>query len=87
MRETIQEPPKEELDLVYICDVKSKPIDWLWPGYLAKGKLSLVVGHPGQGKSTLTASIAAIVSSGGVWPVSEAPVPAGDGVILSATAS
>ena len=62
MRETIQEPPKEELDLVYICDVKSKPIDWLWPGYLAKGKLSLVVGHPGQGKSTLTASIAAIVS-------------------------
>jgi len=84
MRETIQEPPKEELDLVYICDVKSKPIDWLWPGYLAKGKLSLVVGHPGQGKSTLTASIAAIVSSGGVWPVSEAPVPAGDVVILSA---
>ena len=84
MRDKTRNSSTEFLDLVRVSDVESKPINWLWPGRIAKAKVSLIAGHPGQGKSTVTASIAAIVSSGGLWPVDEVPAEPGNVVILSA---
>jgi archaellum biogenesis ATPase FlaH len=54
----------------YRCieDIEATPIDWLWRERIAKGKLTLVAGHPGLGKSQLTASMVAIVSHGKLWP-------------------
>lgn len=49
-------------------DVAPTSVDWLWPGWLAAGKLHLIGGAPGTGKTTVAASLAAILSSGGVWP-------------------
>lgn len=43
-------------------------IRWLWKGQLAAGKFQLMAGQPGIGKSLLTAAIAAIITTGGVWP-------------------
>jgi putative DNA primase/helicase len=51
-----------------LADVESRAIDWLWPGWLARGKLHLLAGHAGDGKSTLAAAFAAIGSTGGTWP-------------------
>jgi RecA-family ATPase len=45
----------------------SKP-RWLWPGRLAYGKLAVLDGNPGQGKSTLTLDLAARVSRGKPMP-------------------
>lgn len=84
MSNPIQKLPSPVLDLVRVSDVEAKPVDWLWPGRIAKGKISLIAGHPGQGKSTLTVSIAAIVSSGGMWPVDKVAAEQGNVVILSA---
>lgn len=50
------------------CDVEPVPIDWLWPGWLAAGKLHLIGGAPGTGKTTVAVALAATVSSGGRWP-------------------
>lgn len=50
------------------CDVEPVPVDWLWPGWLAAGKLHLIGGAPGTGKTTVAAGLAAIVSRGGSWP-------------------
>lgn len=50
------------------CDVEPLPIDWLWPGWLAAGKLHLIGGAPGTGKTTVAVALAATVSSGGLWP-------------------
>ncbi|MDR2991184.1 MAG: AAA family ATPase [Burkholderiaceae bacterium] len=44
------------------------PIDWLWPDWLAQGKMHLLAGAPGQGKTTIALAMAATVSNGGVWP-------------------
>ncbi|MHA7213787.1 AAA family ATPase [Burkholderia pseudomallei] len=44
------------------------PVKWLWNGYLARGKVSLLAGEPGTGKTTLAMSMAAIVSRAGEWP-------------------
>lgn len=45
-------------------EIKPEPLEWLWPGRLPLGKLSLLVGDPGLGKSLLTVDIAARVSRG-----------------------
>ncbi|TXH69870.1 MAG: hypothetical protein E6Q88_08980 [Lysobacteraceae bacterium] len=50
------------------CDVEPQPVDWLWPGWLAAGKLHLIGGAPGTGKTTVAVGLAAIVSQGGRWP-------------------
>jgi len=47
------------------------PIEWLWPRFLARGKLHLLAGAPGAGKTTLAMSIAAAISSKADWPDGE----------------
>ncbi|WP_395644186.1 AAA family ATPase [Rudaea sp.] len=48
--------------------VKPEPIRWLWPGWLARGKLHVLAGQPGTGKTTLAMDIAASVSAGRALP-------------------
>ena len=64
-------------------DIQPEAIRWLWPQRIALGKLSLIAGPPGLGKSQLTAYVAAIISTGGTWPTGET-CQAGDVLILSA---
>lgn len=71
---------------VVVCaaDVKPEPIKWLWPGRIALGKVTLLVGDPGLGKSLVTVALAAHVSRGTAWPVDHAQCPSGKVLILSA---
>ena len=39
-------------------DIEPEPLRWLWPGRIPLGKLTLLMGDPGLGKSLLTADIA-----------------------------
>ena len=50
----------------YICmnDVQEESIDWLWYPYIAFGKLTIIQGDPGEGKTTLILNIAAKLSKG-----------------------
>lgn len=50
------------------ADLTPEPISWLWPGWLAQGKLHILAGAPGQGKTTIAQSFAATVTTGGRWP-------------------
>lgn len=50
------------------ANVEIRPVRWLWAGWLAQGKLHLLAGAPGQGKTTIALSLAATVTSGGRWP-------------------
>lgn len=67
-----------------MSDIEPRPVSWLWPGRIARGKVSIIAGNPGLGKSQITASIAAIVTTGGRWPVDHSPCKPGDVVFLSA---
>jgi hypothetical protein len=51
-----------------VSEVQARPIRWLWPYRIPRGKLTIVAGHPGLGKSLLTAYLAARVTTGGAWP-------------------
>ncbi|TIM48781.1 AAA family ATPase [Mesorhizobium sp.] len=60
------------------------PVEWLWTGRIAVGKLSIIAGHPGLGKSQLTMHIAAKVTTGGEWPFDEGVARQGRVLVLSA---
>lgn len=68
-----------------MADVKPEKVEWLWPGKIAIGKLTIIVGDPGLGKSMVTMALAAHVTTGREWP--DDPMsgpPLGSVLILSA---
>ena len=68
--------------MVRLSDVVPEPIDWLWQGRIALGKLTLIAGDPGLGKSFMTLDIAARVSRGLGWPDNRNQPMASGGVVL-----
>lgn len=46
------------------ADVSSTPVRWLWYPYIALGKITLLQGDPGDGKSTMMLNLIAALSSG-----------------------
>lgn len=69
--------------LVPLTDVGPKPISWLWPGRIPLGKLTLIVGDPGLGKSFLLVDMAARVSAKAPWP-NGGTAPEGKVLLLTA---
>ncbi|MQA06848.1 MAG: AAA family ATPase [Streptosporangiales bacterium] len=65
-------PPRKHGALVRMSDVKPEHVDWVWPGRLARGKLHVLDGDPGLGKSTVTVDWAARVTTGKPWPDGQA---------------
>ena len=57
-----------EVVLLNGLDLNPMPVRWLWPGWLAYGKLHLLAGAPGQGKTTIAMALGAVVTDGGKWP-------------------
>lgn len=70
--------------LIDVSQVETKQVSWLWQNRIAIGKLNLISGDPGIGKSLLTMNITAIVSHGLAWPDDADCAPCGGVVILSA---
>lgn len=77
-------PEDGDVELVCLADVKMEKIDWLWPDRIARGKLTVIAGDPGLGKSQITANIAAIVSAGQKWPDASTTATTASVLILSA---
>lgn len=62
------EHPQDGVILVNGSQLKPKPVHWLWKGWLARGKLHLIAGTPGQGKTTIAMAFAATITRAGRWP-------------------
>ncbi|GCB02945.1 AAA family ATPase [Ralstonia sp. SET104] len=62
------EPVRDGVILVNGADLEPQPVRWLWRDWLALGKLHILAGAPGQGKTTIALAFAATVTSGGRWP-------------------
>ena len=63
-------PRNKENGVVLTCgsDLTPEPVQWLWTNWLALGKLHILAGAPGQGKTTLAMAMAATATIGGRWP-------------------
>ena len=68
-----------------MSDVKPETVEWLWANRIPFGKLTMIAGDPGLGKSFVTLDIAARFSRGTAWPDDRGtPIEPGTVVILSA---
>lgn len=56
------------VNLIQADSIKPEAIQWLWPGWLARGKLHVLAGSPGTGKTTIAMQWAACVSAGLPFP-------------------
>jgi putative DNA primase/helicase len=82
-----KQEPRRRLISRCVADVEAKPLEWLWPGLIPIGKMTLFSGDPGLGKSFVTVDMASRVSRGKQWPVSlggqRVSQPAGSVVFLA----
>jgi hypothetical protein len=78
------EPKVSPPRLIRVEEVDAAPITWLWPSRIPLGKITLLVGDPGTGKSVLSLDVAAKVSTGAPWPGEKRRRKPGSVVILSA---
>jgi DNA repair protein RadA/Sms len=80
-----QAQPEEAPALRVVCmaDVEPEQVSWLWHPYIALGKLTILEGDPGLGKSWLTCALASAVTRGRGLPGCE-PFEAGNVLMLSA---
>ena len=69
--------------VIILANVEPERIDWLWPGYLPRGKLVILDGDPDQGKSVISLDLAARITTGSPMP-DDAPPVKGAVLILSA---
>lgn len=60
-------PVQDGVVLLNGADLVPQPIAWLWREWLALGKLHILAGAPGQGKTTIALAFAATVTSAGRW--------------------
>jgi RecA-family ATPase len=51
-----------------LSQYETENVTWMWNPYLPNGKLVIIEGHPGLGKSTLTCEIASIATLGKMFP-------------------
>lgn len=72
MNSSTAEPVTDvELEVVRASEVTPKEIRWLWYPYIPFGKVTLLQGDPGDGKSKLMLAVAAILSSGKDLPFAD----------------
>ncbi len=54
--------------LTLYSDVRSVPVRWLWYPFIAIGKITILQGDPGDGKSTMMLNLISEISTGGATP-------------------
>lgn len=58
------EGQKTELKIIRMSEVESQEVKWLWYPFIPYGKLTIIQGDPGDGKTTLVLNIAVKLSKG-----------------------
>mgnify|MGYP002611290358 FL=1 len=72
----LKEPSKPEtVKIIRMSDVELTPVEWLWKPYLPFGKLSVLQGNPGEGKTYFAMHLAAACTNGKLLPNMERVEP------------
>ena len=72
----LKEPSKPEtVKIIRMSDVERTPVEWLWKPYLPFGKLSVLQGNPGEGKTYFAMHLAAACTNGKLLPNMERMEP------------
>lgn len=64
----VEVKPKSSLNIICMDDIQAQPITWLWDGWLPLGKMTILAGAGGCGKTNLSLALIAIITTGGIFP-------------------
>ena len=65
----LREPQQEEtVEIIRMSEVDTQTVEWLWEPYIPFGKVTIVQGNPGEGKTTFALRLAAACTTGGTLP-------------------
>lgn len=64
----IDVPVTESVKVVNMKDIQETPIRWLWYGWLPLGKMTILAGTGGCGKTNLSLALTSIITNGGLFP-------------------
>ena len=56
--------PKSSIRFRAASELQPRSVTWLWPGRLARGKLAMLEGDPGLGKSLVCLDLCARITTG-----------------------
>ncbi len=57
-----------KVNIITMSEVQAQPVKWLWYPYIPYGKITLIQGDPGDGKTTFVLAVAALLSNGNPMP-------------------
>ena len=57
-----QSQEQQEVKLISMDMIQSQQVEWLWYPYIPFGKITIVQGDPGEGKTTFALNLAARIS-------------------------
>jgi putative DNA primase/helicase len=79
----VSAPLRSGLDVVCMADIRPVAIEYLWQNRLAKGKVHILAGEGGRGKTTILNDWTARATTGAAWPDGAPGAPAGDVIVLA----
>ena len=59
---------KQDLELIRMSDIQPEEVQWLWYPYIPLGKLTVIQGDPGEGKTTFVLAMIAALTKGEALP-------------------
>jgi KaiC/GvpD/RAD55 family RecA-like ATPase len=62
------EKVSKELKLIAMSEIEREDVRWLWYPYIPQGKVTIIQGDPGEGKTTLALALAAKLTKGEAPP-------------------
>ena len=62
---------KQDLELIRMSDIQPEEVQWLWYPYIPLGKLTVIQGDPGEGKTTFVLAMIAALTKGEALPERE----------------
>jgi hypothetical protein len=66
-------PAAAGVEMLSASDLEPQAVRWVWPGWLAAGKLHILAGSPGTGKTTIALNVIAAVTAGRPLPDGHIP--------------
>ena len=66
---------KQQLKLLTMSDIQAEDVRWLWRPYLPRGKITIIQGDPGEGKTTFVLALTALLTRGLPMPGGGAAAP------------
>ena len=74
----------DSFEIICLANVEKEEVKWLWKPYIPLGKLTILQGDPGLGKTFFAVQLAAIVSKGACFPFGTEKIEEGNVIFQTA---